>query len=88
MLGWSKLKAFAKISWLVLFAFNAGKKVCLNQVSYSQAPGQESETHTTEPPGRGAFAKDQSNVLSFKESANAFKLDKFTILLCGKELII
>ena len=32
---------------------NAGKKVRLNRVSNSQPPGHESDTLTTEPPGRG-----------------------------------
>ena len=31
-----------------------GKKFCLNRVSNSQPPGHESDTLTTEPPGRGA----------------------------------
>ena len=31
----------------------AEKKSCLDQGSYSQPPGHESDTLTTEPPGRG-----------------------------------
>ena len=31
----------------------AGKKSCLNRASNSQSPGHESDTLTTEPPGRG-----------------------------------
>ena len=32
----------------------AGEKLRLNRVSNSQAPGHESDTLTTEPPGRGS----------------------------------
>ena len=43
----------------------AGKKVGLNRGSNSQPPGHESDTLTTEPPGRGSYPmKDKSNVLS------------------------
>ena len=31
----------------------AGREVCLNRVSNAQPPGHESDTLTTEPPGRG-----------------------------------
>ena len=35
----------------------AGKKVSLNRGSNSQPPGHESDTFTTEPPGRGRGKK-------------------------------
>ena len=42
----------------------AGKKFHLNQVSNSQPQGHESDTLTTEPPGRGNLNLEESN-LSF-----------------------
>ena len=38
----------------------AGKKVRLNRGSNSQPPGHESDTLTTEPPGRGIYFKVRS----------------------------
>ena len=37
----------------------AGKKVRLNRGSNSQPPGHESDTLTTEPPGRGYFEQNR-----------------------------
>ena len=39
----------------------AGKKVRLNQVSNSQPPGHESDTLTTEPPGRATDDDDDDD---------------------------
>ena len=38
----------------------AGKKSCLNRVSNSQPPGHESDTLTTETPGRGNDKKEKA----------------------------
>ena len=56
----------------------AGKKSRLNQGLNSQPPGHESDTLSTEPPGRGI------NMLS----ANSLNLDHSKILLCCKELTL
>ena len=49
----------------------AGKKVCLNRGSNSKPPGHESDTLTTEPPGRG-FSVDglQNFTLDVKQNNN------------------
>ena len=44
----------------------AGKKSCLNGGSNSQPPGHESDTLTTEPPGRGLPKKILPNYRSIK----------------------
>ena len=43
----------------------AGKKSRLNRGSNSQPPSHESETLTTEPPGRDAFNLDQLEIFNF-----------------------
>ena len=43
----------------------AEKKSRLNRGSNSQPPGHESDTLTTEPPGRGTLNLDSSKILSF-----------------------
>ena len=45
-----------------------GKKVCLNRGSNSQPQGHESDTLTTEQPGRGTFKLDQSKNLVVRQS--------------------
>ena len=42
----------------------AGKKSRLNRGSNSQAPGHESNTLTTEPPGRGKYKDEALNIAS------------------------
>ena len=43
---------FLTCSWRGENTLEAGKKVCLNWESSSQPPGHESDSLTTEPPGR------------------------------------
>ena len=45
----------------------AGKKVRLDRGSNSQPPGHESDTLTTEPPGRGWAPKGKATTNSFKD---------------------
>ena len=52
----------------------AGKKVCLNRKSNSQAPGHESYALTTKPPRWGAYNLDRSNILSFDKVLKGKKL--------------
>ena len=46
----------------------AGKKSRLNRGSNSQPPGHESETLTTEPPGRGTKATAYKVLLQFPDN--------------------
>ena len=59
----------------------AGKKSHLNRGSNSQPPGHESDTLTTEPPGRGGGG-DQTYDLScrlFKQTESAFFTDSLSL---------
>ena len=56
----------------------AGKKSRLNRGSNSQPPGHESDTLTTEPPGRGlrlymtkSYVKNVTNAIAIKEKIDS-----------------
>ena len=68
----------------------AGKESRLNRGSNSQPPDQESDTLTTEPPGRGiSFSENVLSTFADKKSlnllsANVLNLDMNKVLLFGK----
>ena len=68
----------------------AGKKVRLNRGSNSQPPGHESNTLTTEPPGRCYILfKTEITILSkFLSSVNSLNLAQSKPLSFGKEITL
>ena len=61
---------------------NAGKKFRLNQESNSQPPGHESDTLTTEPPGRGlsSWIRRTRYCRKFSDCATKMSLPVWTSL--------
>ena len=58
-----------------------GKEVRLNRGSNSQLPGHESDTLTTEPPGRGGPLEYKSNTLSVSQAGPLLLLLLLLLLL-------